>query len=111
MHYPVEVILQRTASTPELERSVFDAVRQLEEYCDRILGCQVFIRGPTAGDEGVYVVSLRLRTRDCEITIAGGRRTDPAHAEFGAALRSAFLQAKRELSSLASPMRMCRGAH
>ena len=111
MQYPVEVILQRTAGTPELEASVFEAVGQLEELCDYILGCQVFIRGPAASDQGVYVVSLKLRTPDCEITIAGNRQSDPTHVVLESALRDAFAQARRELHALALPLCTCSGAH
>jgi hypothetical protein len=111
MQYPIEVILQRTDDTPEVEEAAFQAVGQLAQFCDHILGCQVFIRGPAASDDGVYVVNLKVRTPDCEITIAGARRRNEAHRELSAALRDAFGQAARELRALALPLCTCRVEH
>ena len=107
MQYPVEVILQRAQASPDIGASVFDAVSGLEHFCDHILGCQVFVRGPEASDDGVYVVSLKIRTPDAEITIAGSRLNNPEHRSLQAALRDAFAQARRELHLLALPLCTC----
>jgi hypothetical protein len=110
MQYPVEVILQRTAGSAEVEACVFDAVGQLEEFCDHILGCQVFICGPDATDAGIFAVNLKVRTPDCEITIAGHRRRDCAHRDLRSALHDAFSHAERELRALALPLCSCSGS-
>lgn len=109
MRYPVELICQRTPPTPEVEAEVFDAIQQLEGYCDHITGCQVLVRGPSASASG-YTVSLKLRTPDAEMTIAGGRRNAPERCSLKLALREAFAQAAYELRMLDLPLCSCRGA-
>jgi hypothetical protein len=107
MHYPVKLILQRVPDSPALEASVFDAVRQLEQFCDYILGCQVFIRGPEASDDGVYAVNLTLRTPDSEITVAESRLRHPEHRNVETALSDAFVRARQELRKLEVPACAC----
>jgi hypothetical protein len=110
MHYPVKLILQRVQASAAIEASVFDAVTHLEHSCDYILGCQVFIRGPEVGDDGVYAVSLTLRTSDREITIAESRVRNPEHRDIQAALRDTFVRAGHELRKLDLPQCSCREA-
>lgn len=99
MYHPVQLILQRVPASPALEASVFEAVRHLERVCDFIRGCQVFIRGPEASDDGVYCINLKLRTRDGEITIAESRARHPEHRDVNVALRETFVRAQRVLDS------------
>lgn len=108
MQYPIELICQRTPPTHEVEADVFEAIRQLGGYCDHITGCQVLIRGPAHSDDGAYTVSLKLRTPDAEMTIAGGRPGRPEHRSLKLALRDAFAQAY-ELRMLELPLCSCSG--
>lgn len=110
MRYPIEVILQRCESLPDAEADVFASIAQLEEFCDHILRCQVFIRGPSAGDEQVYGVNLIVCTPDAEITISGGRSSCREHRDLRRALDDAFAQAARGLHELALPLCTCSGA-
>jgi hypothetical protein len=109
MQYPIQIIFQRTDAVIESEAAVFEAIGRLESFCDHIVGCEVFIRGPEASDQNIYVVSLKVRTPDCEITVNGDRRAAPEHRELRRALDDAFSHAERELRSLSLPLCTCSG--
>lgn len=97
MHCPVTLVLERVPDSPALEAKVFDAIRQLEQFCDRILGCHVLIRGPQATEKGTYAINLKLRTPEREISIGEIFVPNPEHRDFNAALRDTFALAWQEL--------------
>lgn len=104
MQCPVTLVLDRVPDARPLEANVFDAIRQLEQFCDRIQGCHVLIRGPEASDDGIYAINLKLRTPGREVTIGEHRIPDPEHRDLKAALRDTFARARQELRKLDLPL-------
>lgn len=109
MQHPIELILENTAATPEIEASVFEAVGRLERFCDHITACQVFIKGPATGNG--YAVRLKVCTPECEVLVTGRGRNDSASGTLRHVLQDAFARAECELSELGEPHCICSGAH
>jgi hypothetical protein len=108
MQFPIKVIFQGAAARPEVEASVVEAVSQLEDFCDHITACQVFVHAASS-DQGL-MISLKLWTPHAEITIAGGRPNNHGRRDLRATLHDAFARAYRELSLLELPSCTCKSA-
>jgi hypothetical protein len=104
MHCPVTLVFERVPESLALEASVFDAIRHLEQFCDHIMSCHALIRGPEVSGDGIYVIDLKLRTPEREITIEHGGHPNPEHRNVDAALRDTFALARQELCKQAPPL-------
>jgi hypothetical protein len=104
MHCPVTLVFERVPESLALEARVFDAIRNLEQFCDYILSCHVLIRGPAATSVGIYAIDLTLRTPEREITIKPDYVPDLEHRDVDAALRDTFNRARQELRKLNFPL-------
>ncbi|HEX2494210.1 MAG TPA: hypothetical protein VHK24_10580 [Steroidobacter sp.] len=99
MRHPIGLVLQSTESSADIEMAVFEAIEELERFCDQMTGCHVLVRGPSA-EECVYTVTLKVRTPDREVAVAAGRADNPVHRDVKTTVHEAFARAKSELRLL-----------
>jgi hypothetical protein len=100
--------LSRAHALAHVEDRVFAFLKHLEEQCDSISSCEVFVEGAPAdrGNPGGCMVRLALNVLGEQVNVTGTNSTT-CEAPLPSALRSAYRKAVRALRLMSQKHHAC----
>jgi ribosomal subunit interface protein len=99
MKLPVEITFRNMSASEALETNVREKVGKLEQFCDRIISCQVVVEaGHRHQHKGnLYHVRIDLTLPGVELVVSRDPSDNQNHADVYVAVRDAFDAARRQL--------------
>jgi hypothetical protein len=100
--------LSRAHALAHVEDRVFAFLKHLEEHCDSILECEIFVEGATAdrANPGGCMVRMALNVLGEQVNVTG-THSIACQAPLPSALRSAYRKAVRALRLVSQKHHAC----
>ena len=99
MQLPLELVMKNVEHKEEIEAVVYEKLAKLENACDHITSCRVFVEQNPTHQHAKHTYHVRVDVRmppHHEIVVKrdSGRN---AHDNLGAVVRDAFMAARRQV--------------
>lgn len=113
MQKPIQISARKIELSPALEEDIRRSAAKLEEFCDRITGCQVVVEARHRRHRrgNLYHVRIRLTVPGWEIDVSREPSAHHAHEDLHVTVHDAFDEARRQLEEYVRELRGATKTH
>jgi hypothetical protein len=99
MPIPLQITFLQTPPSAALEADIRERADALETFCDRIVGCRVFVEAPTRHHRkgGLFHVRIELDVPGAHLVVGHSPEQRTTHEDGPIAVRDAFRALRRRL--------------